>query len=205
MFSGDSVRTSFPRACERLTEDCVFRDAIIIINLVRLGVKIDDKDKDIILLCYSLGSYDHSYMQKNTLSVLMWLLVHFCLILKEDNVEERTQGDNLYVKEGQDHGRNNGKGGSGNKNFKSMNHKTDECYSCKYIFHLKRDYAKRKHGSPSSANFVQTGDSGHKAYIPCVSSNKCTYWLLTLVILTTRHRTRNDSLHSGHVILGLCI
>lgn len=37
------------------------------------------------------------------------------------NVEEGTQYDSLYVKGGEDYGRNKGNGGSGKKRYKSRN------------------------------------------------------------------------------------
>lgn len=72
----------------------------IIINLVCLGVKIDDKDKTIILMCSLLGSYDHLVItlanRKYTISLDVISAILFSHSQKGQNVEEGTQNECLY-------------------------------------------------------------------------------------------------------------
>lgn len=88
----------------------------IIIDLVRLMVKIDDKDKEIILLCLLSGSHDHLVTslinKKDNIHldvIIITLLSHY---QRRESVEEGTQGENLYVKGAQDIGRDKGHGDS---------------------------------------------------------------------------------------------
>ncbi|CAJ2662759.1 unnamed protein product [Trifolium pratense] len=155
----------------------------ILTDLTRLGVQMDDEDKAIILLCSLPESYDHlvttlTYGKESiTLaSISSALLSHN---QRRHNTEGGSQGDGLYVKGGSDRGRNKGNTGPAKKRNKSKNRKTAECYGCKQIGHWKRDCPNRKKGASTSANIVQTDDSGSEGDLLCVSSSKCTdAWIL---------------------------
>lgn len=148
----------------------------IITDLVRLGVKIDDKDKTI-LVCSLPGFYDHlvttlSYGE-DIINPDLITTTFLSLSPRRQNVEKGTQADNLYVKRGQDRGQNKSNEGSRKKRYKCMNWKTIQCYSCKQIGYWKMDSPNKKQGSSSSVNVVKTDDSNNEAHILCVSSDKC--------------------------------
>lgn len=105
----------------------------IIIDLVKLGVTVDDEDKAIILLSSLLGSFE------NLVTTLTYkkdfIKLHDITAIlqshsqRRQNAEEASLGEGLYVKEGEDHGRNKGKAGYEKKKYKSKNRKSMECFS----------------------------------------------------------------------------
>lgn len=61
----------------------------IITELATLKVKFDDEDKSIILLCSLPNFYDHllTTLTYGKVTITLYVInLHFCLILKEDNV-----------------------------------------------------------------------------------------------------------------------
>jgi hypothetical protein len=115
----------------------------IITELVKLGVKVDDEDSAIMLLCSLPSSYKYLVTTltygKDTISldiITSTLLSHSQM---RQNVEVGTQGKGLYEKGSQNDGRIKGKADFGKNRSKSKNRKITECYNCKQIGHWKRD------------------------------------------------------------------
>lgn len=123
---------------------------------MRLRVKIDGEDKEIILLFSLSGFYGHLVTtltyKKHTINLNVITTVLLSHSQRRLSVEEGTQGDGLYVKEGRDCKRP--RVGSGNKRSKSRDSKITECYSCKQIRHWEMDYPNRKHDLSRSVNLV---------------------------------------------------
>ncbi|KAE8685445.1 hypothetical protein F3Y22_tig00111098pilonHSYRG00167 [Hibiscus syriacus] len=116
----------------------------IVSDLARLDVKIEDKDRAMILLCSLPPSYEHM------------------------NVGESSQADSLYVKGNRDRGQKPEKVGSGKRNSrsKSRDKKTIHCYKCKEAGHMKRNCPKlkkqtdeKRDGSSKSVNVVEDDNS----------------------------------------------
>ncbi|KAE8735061.1 hypothetical protein F3Y22_tig00000477pilonHSYRG00233 [Hibiscus syriacus] len=111
-------------------------------DLARLNVKIEDEDKEMIMLCSLPPSYEHMVTTltygKETIKVeeiTTALLAHNKM---KQNVGERSQADRLYVKGNRDRGQKPEKAGSGKRNFKSKSgdKKTIHCYKCKEAGHM---------------------------------------------------------------------
>lgn len=182
----------------------------IIIDLVRLWVKIDDEDKIIILLFLLPSSYDHlmtTHTYEKDISNLNFitgaLLSHS---RRRQRVEDGTQGDDMYVKRGQDHGWNKGNWGFGNKRYKSRNHKQLSVIVANSLG-IRRWVVQKE-------NMVHwVIQTWFKPTILAVKQICCVFHLtnahmcrfLTLVVLITWQYIRNGLLHSCNVILNLFI
>ena len=75
-------------------------------------MKIDDEYKEIILMCSLPGSYDHLVItftyNKDIINLNIITATFLSHSQRKQNVDKGTQGDSLYVKWDQDHGRNKG-------------------------------------------------------------------------------------------------
>lgn len=115
----------------------------ILADLTQLGVKVDDEDKTIILLCYLPSSYGHLVTTLTNGKELIMMNSIYSILLqhtqRRQSVEEsgRSSGESLFVKGGQDNVRDKGKvvGYRKKRRFKSKDKKIIECYGCKQIDH----------------------------------------------------------------------
>ncbi|CAA0827423.1 Probable prolyl 4-hydroxylase 11 [Striga hermonthica] len=146
----------------------------VVTDLASLKVKIEGKDKAMILLCSLPPSYEHmvttlTYGKETTKTeeITSALLAHHKR--KQKFGESSSQSDSLYVKGNQDRGRRRVRDNSGNWNFrsksrdKSKGRKIVTCYKCKEQGHFKRDCPKWKKQtadmSSMSTNVVQNEES----------------------------------------------
>jgi len=119
----------------------------IITYLAQLDVKIEDEDRAIILLCSLASSYEHTVTTltygKKTIKVEEITAVLLAHNQRKQNAgKSSSQGDSLYIKDGQERGRKQEKDRFGKQNFrsKSRGKKTIQCYKCKQSGHMKKDY-----------------------------------------------------------------
>ncbi|KAE8699066.1 hypothetical protein F3Y22_tig00110597pilonHSYRG01396 [Hibiscus syriacus] len=122
----------------------------IISDLSRLDVKIEDEDKEMILLCSLPPSYEHMVTTltygKETIKVEEITAALLAHNQWKQNTWEISQTDSLYVKGNRDRRWKPEKAWSGKQNFrsKSRDKKTIHCYKCKKAGHMKRDCPKLK-------------------------------------------------------------
>jgi len=145
----------------------------IITDLVQLDVKIENEDRAIILLCSLPSSYEHIVTTltygKETIKVEEITAVLLAHNQRKQNAgESSSQGDSLYIKGGQEHGRKQENDGYGKRNFisKSRGKKTIQCYKCKQSGHMKKDCRtwrkqndEKQVDSSKSVNVVQNEES----------------------------------------------
>ncbi|KAL4282749.1 hypothetical protein GQ457_16G016450 [Hibiscus cannabinus] len=143
----------------------------IITDLIQLDVKIEDEDREMILLC-SLPPYEHMVTSlaygKETINVEEIIAALLAHNQRKQNAGESSHADSLYVKGYQDHGRKSENEGSGRRNSrsKSRGRKTIHCYKCMEAGHMKRDCPKWKNqtkekddAKPKTVNVVQNDNS----------------------------------------------
>src|ERR1044072_1907598 len=165
----------------------------LLAEVSRLGLKIDDDVKAVVLLNSLPSSYDHlvttlTYGKDEVSldSVSAALMAH---VQRANRAEEEGggSGDGLFARGGADRGRDKGKGeSSGNKKkskrFKSKDRSLAECFQCKQKGHWKRDCPNRggSQNTGTAANIVQTTEaSSSEEDMLSVSSTKCTEaWIL---------------------------
>ncbi|KAE8655753.1 Retrovirus-related Pol polyprotein from transposon TNT 1-94 [Hibiscus syriacus] len=122
----------------------------IVSDLTRLDVRIEDEDREMIMLCSLSPSYEHMVTTliygKETINVKEIIVALLAHNQRKQNVRESSQVDSFYVKGNRDRGRKTKKVGSSKRNsiFKSRDKKTIHCYKCKEAGHMKRDCPKLK-------------------------------------------------------------
>ena len=102
----------------------------------KAGCKIEDKYKTFIMLCSLLSSYEHlvTMYKKDSLNESGGNIgCTYVSLSMKTKCSGSAQGDGLYVKGKQEHGRTQGKGSVGRQRKKSKSReckKTMECYKC---------------------------------------------------------------------------
>ncbi|RDX96849.1 hypothetical protein CR513_20451, partial [Mucuna pruriens] len=114
-------------------------------DLLRLNVKISEKDKTIILFLEEIIAPLMSHCQR------------------KQNVGKNAQDEGLYVGENQECGKKQVM--KRNYRLKSKSRNTIKCFKYKYIRHVEKNGSNKKHGSSNSMNMVQIDDSNYSEKI----------------------------------------
>nr|GEW60947.1 retrovirus-related Pol polyprotein from transposon TNT 1-94 [Tanacetum cinerariifolium] len=125
----------------------------IILDLQGVGVKVDDEDQALILLCSLPGSYenfvDTMLYGRTTISVNDVKDALLSKELKRKVYEDECSGSGLFAGRGRSHERNNGNERSRSKSRNSRNVKY---YRCKEKGHIKRDCPQKKGNSKGESS-----------------------------------------------------